>query len=384
MPWSETTPMSERVRFIAQLESCEFTMTELCEVFGISRKTGYKWAQRYAEEGWEGLKDRSRAPTRCPHRTERRCEEQLVAWRKKHPTWGARKLLSCLERRYPDWPWPAPSTAGAILKRHDLVQSRRRRRSKPRSSKLEVVAHGANDLWSADFKGQFRTGDRRVCYPLTIADRVSRYLLACRARDSTSHDQARPVFDAVFREHGLPRAILCDTGSPFGSGRAPRRLSRLAVWWIRLGIEPLYIQPGHPEQNGAHERMHRTLKAETARPPRRSFLAQQRAFHRFRREYNHERPHEALDFRRPAELYRPSSRPFPRCLPPVEYPGHFEVRSVHPQGQIKWQGKLHYLSEAFRGELVGLEEIDDGRWSVYFCSHLLGRYDERDECLELL
>jgi len=384
MPWSETTPMSERMRFIWQLESCEFTMTELCEAFGIARKTGYKWAQRYAEEGWEGLKDRSRAPTQCPHRTEKRCEDQLVAWRRKHPSWGARKLLSRLERRYPDWSWPAPSTAGAILKLHGLVRSRPRRRSKPSSSKPEVVARRPNDLWSADFKGHFRTGDRRVCHPLTIADRVSRYLLECRARDSTSHDQARPIFEAAFREHGLPRAMLCDTGPPFGSGRAPRHLSRLAVWWIRLGIEPLYIEPGHPEQNGAHERMHRTLKAETARPPHRSFAAQQAAFHRFRREYNHERPHEALDFQMPAELYRPSSRPFPRRLPAVEYPGHFEVRNVHSKGEIKWQGQRRFISEVLQGERVGLEEIDDGRWSVYFCSRLLGRYDERNERLELL
>lgn len=384
MPWDERTRMDQRVRFIGALESCMYTMTELCREFGISRKTGYKWAQRYAEEGVDGLKDRSRAPKGCPHRTDSRCEKALVEGRRKHPLWGPRKLLVVLERRYPDWPWPAPSTAGAILKRHGLVEPRRRRRRHPPPAKPVIESQRPNDVWTADFKGEFRMGDRQLCYPLTVADRMSRYLLGCEGKSSVAVSGARPVFERLFTDYGLPSKMLTDGGVPFAAPRSPRRLSRLSVWWVRLGIEPVLIEPGHPEQNGRHERMHRTLKAATARPPSSCMQSQQRAFNRFLKEYNDERPHESLNMRPPAELYTPSSRPYPRKTPDVDYPGHYEVRSVRPKGEIKWRGQMLFVSETLRGEHVGLEEADDGLWSLYFGSLLLGRYDERDQCLDLL
>lgn len=378
MPWSETTRMDERRRFIELLESCRFTMTELCDSFGIARKTGYKWAERYVAAGLEGLEDRSRAPKRCPHATEQRCVEALVEERRRHPRWGPRKLLDRLGRRHPDWGWPAVSTAGEILKRHGLVPPRRRRSRRPTVfKKPEIRAAKPNDLWSTDYKGEFRLRNRRLCYPLTAMDHVSRYLLECRARESVAIAGARPVFEALFRRYGLPRAILCDNGSPFAAVQAPCRLSRLSVWWVRLGIVPIFIQPGHPEQNSAHERMHRTLKAETTRPPSATFNAQQRDFDRFRREYNSERPHESLEMDRPEERYESSIRPYPETVPEIDYPGHYEVRRVSRKGTIRWRQRQVFFSESLARERIGLEEVDEGLWSIYLADLLLGRYDER-------
>jgi len=383
MPWSESTRMEQRRRFIEALESCEYTMTELCEAYGIARKTGYKWAERYAQEGLTGLADRSRAPCSCPHATEQRCVEALLEERRLHPRWGPRKLLARLRRRHPGWSWPAVSTAGAILRRHGLVQPRvRRARRRGGAEKPVVSASRPNDVWTTDFKGEFRLGNRQLCYPLTVMDSASRYLLGCRTRKSVAIAAAQPVFEDLFRTYGLPQAILCDNGGPFAAYRAPRRLSRLSVWWIRLGIEPIFIQPGHPEQNGAHERFHRTLKAATARPPRENFDAQQGAFDDFGHEYNFERPHEALELTMPAEHYRRSARPYPERLPKLEYPGHFEVRRVSSNGTITWRQQRLFLSESLIRTEVGLEEVDDGLWSIYLADTLLARYDERDGALQ--
>ena len=379
MGWEGVTVMDQRIRFISDYLEGFFPFTELCQHFGISRKTGYKWVKRYFEEGLVGLEDRSRAPKHCPHRTENRCEAELIQERLRHPRWGPRKLLARLKRRYPDLPWPAVSTAGAILKHHGLVKPRGRRRPRSMPSPPRIRAEAPNELWTVDFKGEFRTGDRQLCYPLTMVDYASRYFLSCKVRSSTATRHARPVFEAVFEEFGLPRMILCDSGSPFGAARTPRRLSRLAVWWIKLGIQPLCIQPGHPEQNGAHERLHRTLKAETARPPAPDFPTQQASFDRFRCEYNTERPHEALEMRTPAEFYKPSPRPYPEKLPEVEYPGHYEIRRVDRAGVLYWKGRRIFISEIFHGEPIGFEEINDGLWSVYFAQVLLGRYDERED-----
>ncbi len=384
MPWKETTPMDQRMRFVADVTSCRYTMTELCRIYGISRKTGYKWSRRYGEGGVDGLRDRSPRPHSCPHRIEVRSEEALVAERRAHPLWGARKLLVRLRRRHPSWSWPAPSTATALLKRHGLVEPRQRRRAKLPPGKPELWVEHPNDLWTADFKGEFRTGDGQLCYPLTVADRFSRFLLACEGRTSTARVGALPVFEEAFRSYGLPAAILTDNGPPFAAPLAPRRLSRLSVWWIKLGIRPVLIQPGHPEQNGSHERMHRTLRSETARPPAANPTAQQKAFDRFRGEYNHERPHEGIGLVPPAERYRSSPRLYPRRLPELCYPGHFEVRTVRSKGEIKWQGKKLFLSEMLYREPVGLEEVDDGLWSVYFGPVLLGRYDEQETGFEAL
>jgi transposase InsO family protein len=247
-----------------------------------------------------------------------------------------------------------------------------------------VEVQQPNDLWTADFKGEFRMGDSMLCYPLTVADQISRYLLACEGQTSVARTGAQPVFEQLFAEYGLPAKILTDGGCPFANAHSPRRLSRLSVWWILLGIERVLIEPGHPEQNGCHERMHRTLKAATARPPASCMQSQQRCFDSFRQEYNEERPHESLGMRQPAELYTPSSRTYPRETPEMTYPGHYEVRRVRTKGEIKWRGRRLFVSEALGGQRIGLEETDDGRWALRFGPLLLGRYDERNQNLHLL
>lgn len=381
MPWKRTDPMEERLRFVMEVESDVFEMNELCQRYGVSRKTGYKWLQRYRQEGVAGLQDRSRAPLHCPHRTPEAIADVLIEGRHRHPHWGAEKVVDWLRLRQPEVKWPAASTAQEILKQAGLIKpKRRRRRSGSSSSPLQLGEVAPHEVLTADFKGEFRTRDRRYCYPLTIADHASRYLLACRAFYSTAGGPVQQVFREIFREYGLPRAILTDNGTPFATTEVAR-LSRLAVWWIRLGIQPLRIQPGHPEQNPRHERMHRTLKDETARPPGRNRQSQQRLFDRFREEYNQERPHKGLQARRPADVYRPSLRPYPRRLPPMEYPGHLEIRRVSPSGCLSFRKKELFLSQALTGQKVGLEEIEDGIWSLYFGPILLGRYDERQLCL---
>jgi transposase InsO family protein len=382
MPWDEATRMDRRERFVSEFDSCQYTMTELCERYGISRKTGYVWVDRYAQEGLAGLRDRSRAPRSCPHGTAPEVSERLLELRRLHPTWGPRKLLAWLEKREPERSWPVASTVGGILKRHGLVEDRAaRRRPWPPSVRPSVQAEAPNRVWTGDFKGQFRTGDGRLCYPLTVADGFSRFLLAVVGLDTVSEAQAWPVFERLFREYGLPEAIKTDNGSPFASICALARLSRLSVRWLKLGIRLERIEPGHPEQNGRHERMHRTLKQETARPPAADRGAQQERFDRFRSVYNEQRPHEALAQKTPAELYHSSGRPYPEKTPEPEYPGHFEVRWVRPNGGIKWQGEFLFLSQALSGERVGLEESDDGVWSVYFGLVLLARFDERERKL---
>lgn len=378
MPWKETSAVEERYRFIADLESDLYTMTELCAQYGVSRQTGYTWARRYGEEGWDGLKDRSRAPKSCPHRTDEATVAALVRLRGQHPDWGPKKLRRWLAQRDPGRAWPAPSTIGDLLTRHGLVVPRRRpRRRAPSPGRSRFPAAHPNDLWSGDYKGEFRTGDRHCCYPLTVLDSCTRYLLGCQSRRSTAHQQARPVFRRLFEQFGLPREILSDCGVPFATAGLAR-LSRLAVWWIRLGIRPLLIQPGHPEQNGRHERLHKTLKAATARPPAQSLPAQQRRFDHFRNEYNHERPHEALGQKTPAELYAPSPRPYPKRLPPVHYPGHFEVRRVGSNGCLRWRNHFVFVTHVLAHEDVGLEEIDNGIWALSFGPLLLARFDERN------
>jgi transposase InsO family protein len=382
MAWSETTQMS-RFRFVGDFESCLYEMTELCEKYGISRKTGYKWAERYGSEGAEGLKDRSRAPKRRPTQTPTEVTHRLVQLRRQHPTWGPRKLLAWLEKHEGERAWPAASTVGGILKREGLVlPSRRQRRDRPPSSaKIRTEATEANRVWTGDYKGQFRTGDGRLCYPLTLVDSFSRFVLVIHGFASVAGDLAWPAFERAFRQYGLPEVLRTDNGSPFASSRALAGLSHLSVRWLKLGIGVERTEPAHPEQNGQHEQMHRILKAETTRPPAADSFSQQESFDRFRREYNEDRPHEALGQRPPSELYQASPRPYPERLPPPDYPGHYEVRSVHPGGEIKWQGRYLFLSEALGGERVGLEEYDDGLWAVYFARHRLARIDERERKL---
>jgi putative transposase len=365
MPWKETCPMDEQMQFVADYLKDHWPVAQLCRQYGISRKTGYKWIDRYETEGWPGVREHSRAPHTCPHRTPVALQERVVQLRRQHPHWGPRKLLHRLAMLEPRTAWPAPSTAGEILKRHGLVATRRVRRRTPAAMQPLQTAVQSNDVWATDFKGWFRTQDGTRMDPLTLSDLASRYLLRCQHVRHTTAAAVQPVFVAAFREFGLPAAIRSDNGPPFASVGLGG-LSRLAVWWIRLGIRPERIVPGHPEQNGQHERLHRTLKQATAKPPCRTWRLQQRAFEAFRQEYNHERPHEALGMQTPASCYTRSPRAFPRQLPEVEYPSPYRVRRVRSNGEIKWRGRLVFLSEALIGEPVGLQEIDNDLWRIEF------------------
>jgi putative transposase len=377
VPWQTRSSMDERVRFVADYLSGAFTMVELCGRYGVSRPTGYELIARYEAGGAAGLAPRSRRPHSHPQATPPELLEAIVQLREKHPDWGPVKLLDRLRRQAPDRPWPAPSTAGTLLKARGLITGRRRRRPVGPSMRPLAAMSEPNAVWTIDFKGEFRTRDADWCYPLTVMDGCTRYLLACRALAHPRSVPTRAVLEALFREYGLPARIRSDNGVPFAGPTSLARLSRLSVWWVRLGIVPELIQPGCPAQNGRHERMHRTLKRRTARPPAGSRAAQQRRFVAFRREYNEERPHAALGALTPSMLYVPSVRALPAVLPALAYPGHFDVRRVLPNGGIKWHSEYVNVSQVLTGEDVGLEEIDDGMWAVYFGPVRLGTLDER-------
>ncbi len=377
MPWLETSPVEQRERFIADHRRGLYTMTELCARYGISRKSGYKWLERFEERGRAGLHDRSRAPHHCPHRISREVAQLICAARRAHPSWGPEKLLDWLKPQYPRVAWPAISTAGDLLARRRLVKKRRRRRPHHHPGVIPLTTHAPNDLWTADFKGHFRTRDGIYCYPLTIADQHTRYLLACQGLRSTKGLPVRAVFEQAFRAYGLPSAIRTDNGVPFAT-TGVHGLSQLNVWWMRLGIQHQRILPAHPQQNGAHERMHKTLKAEAIRPPRGTLAAQQRAFNTFRALYNDERPHETLGGRPPGAFYRPSPRAYPDKLPLIDYPGHFLVKRITNAGTFRFKKRLLFIANALKQHHIGLEEVDNGIWSIYFCRVLLARLDERD------
>ncbi len=376
MPWSETDVLEERLRFIAAWLLREETVMDLCRRFGVSRKTGHKWILRFKEAGEAGLCDRSRASAAHPNATPSEVVAHLLQVKGAYPTWGPRKVVAWLADHRPGIAIPSPSTAGEILKRHGMVRPRKMRRRTPPWTAPLAGCNAPNDTWSADFKGWFRTGDGRRCDPLTVTDAHSRYAIGCWALTSMRYEAVRPRFERMFREYGLPAAIRTDNGTPFASV-AVAGLSRLAVWWIKLGIMPERIAPAHPEQNGRHERFHRTLKAETARPPRASQRAQQRTFDAFRKEYNQERPHEALRMEAPASWYRPSERAYPARTPEISYPDHMRVRRVRSDGGIKWKGDILYLSEALIGEPVGLERETERHWAVHFGPLKLCLLDEQ-------
>lgn len=376
MPWNKTEPMNERIKFIARyLESAE-SFSELCEDFKISRKTGYKWVDRYEKAGINALADCSRSPHSHPHAVSRELVSKILEIRQKHLRWGPKKLRIVLARQNPGLLLPAHSTIGEVLKRHGLIKPRKRRRiSSPYTDRLREYA-SPNAVWCADFKGHFPVDGER-CHPLTITDGYSRYLIRCTALPHPLFEDSKRVFESAFKQYGLPETIRTDNGAPF-STLAPGGLSRLSVWWIKLGIRPERIMPGRPEQNGRHERMHGTLKAETAKPPRSSMRAQQRAFDDFKQEYNHERPHEALNQTVPASLYIPSPREFPTKLPEPDYPDHFKVLRAYPNGVISFDHSQWIISGCLKGELVGLEEVDEDRWKVYFGPIALGILDVRN------
>lgn len=377
MPWHETNTVNERLKFIAAVLTGRTSMTELCLQFEISRKTGYKLVDRYELEGPAGLHDLSRAPRCHPNQTTPELEGAILRVRKAHPTWGSKKILAILERDLSLDELPARSTIDAILKRAGVVLPRRHRRNRRHSGGPPIVeADAPNDVWSIDYKGHFRVGDGTRCDPLTVNDVHSRASLECRAMVAPKLEDVQYRLESLFCQRGLPRFVLSDNGPPFGSVGIGG-LSRLGVWLLRLGVKPLFIEPGHPEQNGRHERFHETLKAETATPPRASIRAQQAAFTSFQRSYNEERPHEALGMRVPADVYRPSTRAMPSTLPEHEYGDAFEVRRVRRDGSIKWAGGFVFVGQAIAHELVGLEAVEDGFWHLHLGPMRLGVLHER-------
>jgi transposase InsO family protein len=367
--------MDQRVAFIADWLHDEWTMTELAERYRISRKTAYKWVDRYEADSAGGLADRSRAPKTHGRAMAAPMRDAILALRGKHPHWGPKKLRAILQERQPREAWPAASTMGDLLRREGVSQPRRRTRYLVPLTQPLAAAQAPNDVWTADFKGWFRTGDQTRCDPLTVADAYSRFVVCCRIV-APSGRGVRPSFERAFRDHGLPLAMRTDNGAPFATTGAGH-LSQLAVWWLKLGIQLDRIDRGHPEQNGRHERFHLTLQQETTTPPAATVGQQQRRFDRLRREFNTERPHEALGQRPPARLYTPSPRPYPARLEDPWYDATHQVRRVRDRGQIKWGGESVFVSEAVRGELVGLVETEGGDWSVHFMAVELGRIDRQ-------
>ena len=380
MPWKETRAMDQRVQFIGDWQKGRFKKVELCRVYGISRVTADKWIERYEAEGVEGLKERSRRPHGHPWTTSREVEERIVGMKLRHQSFGPKKVMDRLRAVEPGRRWPADSTAGEILKRAGLVKARERRRHIPPDPRALVESRGPGQSWSADFKGDFRLGDGRRCYPLTITDNYSRYVLQCRGLSRPTTQAVKPWFEWVFREYGLPKTLRTDNGPPFAS-MAVGGISQLSKWWIRLGIRPERIRPATPSENGRHERMHRSLKAAAIAPAAPSLGAQQRRFDAFVQEFNWERSHEALDRRTPATVHQPSPRSFPVKLPEVQYDSGVTVRRVRHNGEFKWCGHLIYLSEVLAQEPIALVPVDNERWEIRYSFHLLGTLNERTHAI---
>ncbi len=377
MPWQQTCVMQERVKFITDVLDGTYSMTDLCIYYGISRKTGYKWLDRHLQGGFEALANRSRAPHNHPNEISPEVKNSILEVKSRFPKWGSAKIRYRLERIHPAWnSYPAISTIGLFLRKQGLSCPRKRRRKATATEPPLTKGCYSNQVWSADFKGHFRTGDNSRYNPLTISDYASRYLLCCQHLDRMSYKLVRRRFERVFRQYGLSEVIRTDNGSPFASCGLGG-LSRLSCWWIRLGIYPERIAPGHPEQNGRHERIHKTLKSYTALPAAQTLLQQQKRFDAFGEEYNEHRPHEALDMHTPSERYSCSSRTFPSRLAQFSYGDHMQVRRVYVHGDITYRGRRLFLSESLRGENVGLEEVSEDTSLLWYCDYLLGRLDHR-------
>jgi len=374
MPWEQTSAMDQRVKFIADCLSGRYSKSELCRAYGISRPTAYKWIKRYHESKAKGFEELSRAPQHHPNQTCEEVREMIVETKLYRQSWGPKKVLDYLRGNGPELIWPADSTAGEILKRAGLVKRRVKRQHVTAYSEPFGSCQAPNQTWSADFKGDFALGNHRRCYPLTLSDNFSRYLLLCRALEHPSYAAVRPWFEWAFREYGLPQAIRTDNGAPFAS-LAIGGVSELSKWWIQLGIRPERIKPGKPSQNGRHERMHRTLKQDVAPQP--THQRQQHHFDWFQEQYNGERPHESLGRKTPASVYYPSPRVYPGKVPPVEYDSKSVVRQVRHNGEIKWCSELIYISQVLAHEPLGLKQIEEQKWEVRYSFHLLGILDER-------
>lgn len=374
MPWKETCAMRERIELIGKYLTGEETISGLARYYGLSRKTVYKWIERFEGCGAGGLEERSRAPHHHPNGLSKEMEERILEWKERKPLWGAPKIHAKLVELED---CPSESTVSNVLARHGLSRKVRRRREATPSESPLSHCEGINQVWCADFKGYFWTRDGKRCDPLTITDAHSRYLLRCQALSgSTGMMAVKPLFIATFREYGLPQAIRTDNGAPFAS-TGLGGLSPLSVWWIRLGIRLERIQPGHPQQNGRHERMHRTLKQATASPPSQSLGKQQEAFDAFRLEYNEDRPHEALGQKPPSSIYKPSPRDYPERLPTPNYPDDWQKRTVRQGGRIRWKGYEVNVTRSLSGQCIGIKPVDDGLWMVCFEKLELGTLDER-------
>lgn len=375
MTWKETNVMDERVSFIGDWLSGDYSKTSLCTAYGVSRPTGDKWIRRYEQEGLEGLKERSRAPHSHPATVTGVIRDKIIETKLSHQAWGPKKVMDWLRRNYPEELWPVDSTAGEILRRAGLVKRRWPRRRVAPYTQPFGACQTTNAVWSADFKGDFGLKNGPRCYPLTISDNYSRYVLACRALTRTPYETVRPWFEWVFREYGLPEAIRTDNGPPFAS-LALGGLTRLSVWWIQLGICPERIKPGKPGQNGRHERMHRTLES-GVHPIQSTITAQQRQFDRWLVEYNWERSHEALGRKTPGSVYCSSNRPYLTKKPEIEYNSEMIVRQVRQNGEIKWCGEKIYIAEVLQKEPIALKQVDENRWEIYYSFQLLGYLDDR-------
>jgi len=380
MPWKESSVMDERLRFVARLLEGE-QMSLVCREFGISRKTGYKIFDRYKEHGLEALTDRSRRPVRYANQLPQQVESLIVSLKQDKPHWGARKIRELLIRRLAsEVRVPAKSTIHAVLDRHGLVKRMGKRRGRATGTPLSQGA-GPNDLWCADYKGEFQLGNKAYCYPLTVTDHASRYLLLCESLESTREELAFTAFERLFKERGLPAAIRSDNGVPFASPNALFNLSKLSVWWLRLGIAIERIKPGHPQQNGRHERMHLTLKKEATRPPGLNSLQQQAKFDDFVAEFNAERPHQALGMKCPSEFYTPSQRPY-RGLSELAYPFHDRAMLVTACGRLCLHRKKINISTVLAGQTLGIKEVDEGIWLVSFMHYDLGYIDLEQKTLQ--
>ena len=374
MPWKESSTLEQRKEFITVWQQREKSLAELCREYGVSRQTGYKWIRRFEDGGEAGLRDLSRAPHQIGWSMSEEMAERIVGVRMEHPRWGPRKIVAYLQAKAPHRKWPAASSIGALLKREGLVVGRKKRLRVASHNQPLMHAEEPNRVWCADFKGWFLCGDGKRCDPLTTTDAHSRFLLRCQHVAKTDGPHVRSIFEATFREYGMPQAIRTDNGPPFAS-KAPAGLSRLSMWWLRLGIQHERIERGCPEQNGRHERMHQTLKQETASPPQANLRRQQEAFRHFKQEYNYERPHEALDNQMPAQVYVASSRAYPSRLPELKYPDGAQLRWVSQQGSVKWKCRRTFLSEVLGGQAVGLIEVDEELFEVYYGPVFLGWLD---------
>ena len=372
MPWKENDIVKLRKQFINEYLGKNYSsFSDLCFCYGISRPTGYKWRDRFMKGGTDNLIDKSRAPLNINNKTPDDICQLIIEKKLSHAYWGPKKVLDNLRKHDPSLALPADSTAGEILKRAGLVKKRRKRWSVPANEQAFSETQKNNQVWGVDYKGQFKLGNKKMCYPLTITDNHSRYLLRCQALQSTCHDDAKKWIEQTFREHGLPDAIRSDNGTPFAS-IAAGGISRLSMWWIQLGIRPERIRPGHPQQNGRHERMHKTLKAETTKPAAYNEASQQKYFDDFLHEFNHERSHEALDRKCPDEVYQPSTRSYPEMIPPIFYDDGLQIRTVKRGGEIKWRNKHIYISQVLSHEQISLEEIDNDVWEVRYGFYKLG------------